>query len=139
MSSSTTEKNKHLSIAHNIFLTRDQRYHLTQVGTQVEVVGVSVPCFVKAKKTLETSEEIFVKYLLKCVELADTRFIFHHNYYEIQLAPNMAKKLLDIKDDGIECLIFANHSGLRKDDEIIHCIHYISIQDEKILLESIMS
>ena len=137
--STTTDKSKHLSIAHNIFLTKEQRYLLQNPGTEVKVLGVSIPYFNPRKKVSEPAEEVFVEYLIKCLEGADARFIFHHNYYELQLLPSMTKNLLDIKDDGIGCLIFANHSGFKQDKEVIHCIHYVSIQDEEILKESLES
>jgi len=53
-----------LTIHHNIRLTRAQRYELHE-GTDVEVVGVSVPVWFMGKATSEPAKEVFCKYYIK--------------------------------------------------------------------------
>ncbi len=53
-----------LSINHNIFLTRDQRYALDS-GIDLVVVGVAVPVWFTNKATSEPAKEVFCKYYLK--------------------------------------------------------------------------
>lgn len=136
MSSPKIEKQKNLSVGHNIFISREQRYLLRDIGAEIKVLGVSIPKIYK-KKGNEIIDEVFVEYLIRCVEAADSRFVLHNDRYELQLVPSMTKHLLDLRDGGIECLIFANHSGIKRNDEVMHCVHYVSIQDEKVLKDSL--
>lgn len=53
-----------LSINHNIFLTRDQRYAL-HGGIDLVVVGFAVPVWFTNKTTSEPAKEVFCKYYLK--------------------------------------------------------------------------
>ena len=50
-----------LVIAHNLFLTREERYQLAD-GEPIEIVGVSLPVWFSPKHTSEPAEEIFCKY-----------------------------------------------------------------------------
>ena len=52
-----------LSIVHNIFLTRDQRYSLNQ-GNRLLITGVSLPVWFFKGDTSEPAEEVFCKYIL---------------------------------------------------------------------------
>jgi hypothetical protein len=50
-----------LSVAHNIYLTRDERYALVE-GKPIEVIGVSLPVWLSAKYAFKPVEEVFCKY-----------------------------------------------------------------------------
>ena len=52
-----------LSIVHQIFLNKDERYKLVK-GHLVEVIGVSLPVWSSDTFTTEPVEEIFCKYVL---------------------------------------------------------------------------
>src|SRR5262252_8141079 len=52
-----------ITVLHNIFLTRDERYKLAS-GEDVETVGVSVPVWFHRGKTTEPAVEVFCKYKL---------------------------------------------------------------------------
>lgn len=53
-----------LTIHHNIYLTREQRYAL-HTEQEVVAVGVSVPVWYMSKITSEPAKEVFCKYTLK--------------------------------------------------------------------------
>jgi len=53
-----------LSIHHNIYLTRDQRYGLHNM-MDIDTIGVSVPVWHLNQKTSEPGQEVFCKYLLR--------------------------------------------------------------------------
>jgi hypothetical protein len=53
-----------LTVSHNIFLTKDERYALAKKGSAIGVVGASVPMWVKKGITPLPAEEVFCKYVL---------------------------------------------------------------------------
>ena len=54
----------HLSINHNIHLSREQRYRLHN-GGEVNVVGISIPVWHNKHKTSEPAKEVFCMYRLR--------------------------------------------------------------------------
>jgi hypothetical protein len=52
-----------LSIVHQIFLTRDEKYLLIN-GSPIEVIGVSLPVWSSDTFTTDPAEEVFCKYKL---------------------------------------------------------------------------
>lgn len=53
-----------LTIAHNIYLTREQRYALHE-GEEFEIVGISIPVWTQNGKAVnEPTREVFCKYYL---------------------------------------------------------------------------
>lgn len=59
----TSKQNLVLSVSHNIFLTKEQRYNLIK-GIPVEVIGVSVPVWYFKGITSEPGIEVFASYYL---------------------------------------------------------------------------
>lgn len=53
-----------LIIAHNIFLTKEERYQLAIENEAIEIIGVSLPVWFSTKHTAAPAEEIFCKYSL---------------------------------------------------------------------------
>lgn len=129
-----------LTIAHNIYLTREQRYELHEIGVCLQTEGVSVPVWIKDGRSNEPAEEVFCRYrLCHTAEKAEDKSIkFLNDGYEILLSSNMQKNLLDLKDEGSCCLIFANHGKVRVNDKLtVPVIHYVSIQDYDVLIKTL--
>lgn len=53
-----------LTVHHNLFLTRDERYRL-HAGEDIETIGISIPVWVLKNVTSEPAKEVFCKYILK--------------------------------------------------------------------------
>lgn len=129
-----------LTVAHNIYLTRDQRYELKEPGTCLQTEGVSVPVWIKDGRSNEPAEEIFCRYrLCHTTEKAEEKPIkFLNDGYEIQLSTNMQKNLLDVRDGGCNCLVFANHGKVRVNDKMTSpVIHYVAIHDYDVLIKTL--
>ena len=129
--------NKSLTVAHNIFLTQQQR---KAVATEtVEVQGISIPVWINDGKSSEIPEEVFTNYKVRLImdddEAAGVNYM--GNGYDILLTKDMAKSILDVQDGGSECLIFAHHSIIKIGDREFDCVNYVSIQDQEILLNSL--
>lgn len=137
-----------LSIAHNIFLTKEQRYSLQQEGAELEVVGISVPIWYHKGRTSEPAVEVFAKYKFK---ISDTRVFIKHNIegYEISFPPKpivpdvnghqdvSAIDLLDIKDKGIMEISFRQHTKAKNLKKEFNVLHYVKIKDMNELKNSI--
>jgi len=149
-----------LTVSHNLFLTREQRYELFH-GTDLEVVGVSVPVWIGNGQTTEPAIEVFAKY--KLMNRDEKIFIRQHNgYYEITIPvieavvppmpddiwnsltqqqrdewwaandPNPSLiNLLDIKDGGCGWLAFRQYSKLSKDTGSVGVLHVIHFVEIK--------
>lgn len=144
-----------LSISHNIFLTRDQRYDLNNKKT-VTVVGVSLPVWFHGEKTSEPGKEVFCKYRISSHKHVYKNIRPYEQGYEIFLSDeyeekdliplkikkffyksntNVAccKSLLDISDRGSEWLYFRAY-----DRKYFNIIHSVEIQKIENLLESLV-
>lgn len=155
-----------LTVSHNVFLTREQRYDLFH-GTDLEVVGVSVPVWINNGKTTEPAIEVFAKY--KLMNRDDRVFIRQHNgYYEVTVPPMNAPvpsipndvwnslsqeqreqwwtnnepnpsliNLLDIKDGGAGWVAFRQYSKLNKGTaDTLHIMHFVEIKEISVLEQS---
>ena len=154
-----------LTITHNIFLTREQRYGLFH-GEDLEVIGVSVPVWIGSGITSEPAIEVFAKYLLKN---KDERIFIRQNSgcYEvtippIELSPNLPLpddmwddltqeqrdewwqenepnpsliNLLDIRDGGCGWLAFRQYSKLEKGTGAMGVLHVIHFVEIKDIVE----
>lgn len=145
-----------LAIAHNVFLTREQRYALHK-GEEINAVGVSVPVWYYKGITSEPAVEVFVKYTLR--NKADSMFLNHNSEgYEINLPPCRQKMidelpknvwiplsqkqqsillmddapcldgLLDLRDGGLEWLAFRQFTKINKNDKILNVVHFVEIK-----------
>ena len=59
----TKKKATTLSIMHNIFLTREERYALHE-GEDITTVGISLPVWFRKGSTSEPAEEVFCEYTI---------------------------------------------------------------------------
>lgn len=99
-----------IAIHHNIWLTRDQRYAIHD-GTEIVVVGVSIPVWVHNNKvTSEPAKEVFCKYYLKNPK-KDIAIQIMKDGYEINL-PNHEGSVPDLSDEEWRDLNFNNPQKL---------------------------
>lgn len=155
-----------LTISHNIFLTREQRYDLNN-DIAIKVVGVSVPVILSNNKTTsEPAKEVFVNYTIKngnllrinCnsidgytidvvkmspyrllpEKLWDTLTPSQKDIWYTKNEPNPSvHDLLDIKDGGKEWLAFRQMQTIKKDNKNLEIIHYVEIKKIETLVESL--
>lgn len=149
-----------LTVSHNIFLTREQRYELFH-GKDLEIIGVSVPVWINNGETTEPAIEIFANY--KLMNRDEKIFIRQHNgCYEVTIPvmdtivqpmpddmwnsltqeqrdqwwanndPNPSLiNLLDIKDGGAGWLAFRQYSKLSKNTGTVGTLHVIHFVEMK--------
>lgn len=135
-----------LTVAHNIFLEREQRYKLVK-GEQVDCVGVSVPVWYYRGKTSEPGNEVFVKY--KIIPTDHKIFVKHNEEgYEIFLPKNSfnpednrnnpvtLKNLLDHKDGGIEWIAFRQFGEAKRQKKKVSIVHFVEIKTIEELLKT---
>jgi hypothetical protein len=100
-----------LNIHHNIHLTREQCYLLNE-GTDIVVVGVSVPVWVSNKLTSEPAKEVFCKYYIKNPKQEIPIKIFSDGY-EITM-PYREGQTLEISDEEWRDLNLNNPEKLQQ-------------------------
>jgi hypothetical protein len=143
-----------ITVLHNIFLTREERYKLAE-GGDVEVVGVSVPVWFHRGKTTEPANEVFCKYRI-CNAPVSTPITNYEDGYVMNLpqegevavaikptgeeipsaAPN-PKMLRDIKDGGSGYMQFKQYTKVRKGRSIFNLLHFVEIKELEVLLDTL--
>ncbi len=135
-----------LTIAHNVFLTREQRYSLCE-GNTLDVVGVSVPVWYYKRETSEPATEVFCKY--KLIPSDDKIYVnYTKDGYELFLSKTTfqteddkggisIKSLLDVKDGGVAWLAFRQFGKIKKNRKDINMIHFVEIKPMEDLEESL--
>jgi hypothetical protein len=143
-----------LSISHNIFLSREQRYVLNRKEA-IEVVGTNIPVWFFGDKTSEPGREIFCNYRIYPYKSVIKNIKIRKDGYDIFLlqeredigsVPSKIKKffnkkgmapsvisLLDIKDRGAEWLYFKSY-----DRKYMNIVHSVEIQKIENLTESLI-
>ncbi len=157
-----------LSVAHTVWLTREQRYSLAG-GETVEVVGTSVPVWFYKGTTSEPAQELFCKYVLMSSE---PQMCIRHllDGYEINVprdpippdvpeavwvdldedekkkllekAPQTEKvaNLLDEADGGVRWFYFQQYVKIhRQDGSQVDLQHYVELRDIESLTETILN
>lgn len=147
-----------LTISHNLFLTREQRYRYYK-GQELEIVGVSVPVWLSEKETSEPAQEMFTLY--KLCHTNETALIKHNrhryeiyipklpfyqppyitneiwetlsteekqNYYDKMDKEVVIKNILDYKDGGCEWLAFRQYSKTKRYKKTLNLVHYVEIK-----------
>ena len=133
----------YLTIAHNLFLTREQRYLIGQSdNTEINVIGASVPvwCNLSASfigsstQTDEPSQEVFCNYYISNRVSKELIQVLDDGYRIYLHSHKMRLRLLDLVDRGAECVIFSHHANITINEREYKVIHFISIHDESRLL-----
>ena len=125
-----------LTIAHNIFLTREERYAL-HAGNTIDVVGVSIPVWFDKNVTSEPAREVFCRYVLQNDPLeSSTRIIT--DGYQIPL-PNENIKEEPISDEiwrslsNKELYVYYENQGIQASSKnlldvvprIVFCVRHV--------------
>jgi len=147
-----------ITVLHNIFLTRDERYKLAS-GEDVETVGVSVPVWFHRGKTTEPAVEVFCKYkltntqvqtpitnidggyLINVPQAEEQTFMVKDAIQEPQVglpaAPPTAKMLRDIKDGGCGYMQFKQYTKMRRGRKHYNLLHFVEIKEMELLLDTL--
>ena len=140
-----------LTVAHNIFLTKEERYKL-HAGETIEVIGVSIPVWFKKGTTSEPAQEVFCLY--KLMNEAGNRAIMQcDGGYSVNLPqqtseddPSSVKlageiptsdRLLDIKDGGSEWLEFRQYNKVHQGKLKFNVVHFVEIKPIELLQETL--
>lgn len=108
-----------LTIHHNIYLTKEQRYKLHN-QEDITVIGVSVPVWHINKMTSEPAKEVFCKYKIKNPKV-EIPIVILEDGYEISI-PYREGVGLEISDDEWRRL-------LREDSEKLENMYRNTIQE----------
>lgn len=158
-----------LTIHHNVYLTKRQRYALHE-GIELVVTGVCVPIWCFKNHTSEPGREVFCRYYLKnqrkdypiqiqaegfeisipyregkTPPLSDEQWREWNlkdpskleEYYKTCVSEVSSKNLLDPIDGGGRCLTYREHNQVKKDKTLMKILHYVNIEDEAVLTESL--
>ncbi len=128
-----------LTVSHNIFLDRTQRYDLFD-NKEIEVIGVSVPVWLHKGKTSEPGHEVFCKY--KLIPTKFTLLVKHnsvgydiylphetHNTKDDKINPLTLKNILDVQDGGVSWLAFRQVGKAKKNKTNISIINFVEIKN----------
>jgi len=128
-----------LAICHYVFLTKEQRYALIVPEVEIEVVGMC--CYTWKNNGLHEDkfiDEIFAKYVFRhCPKPEKQTINFTDEGFLVRLSPNMPKYLLDYQDEGHMNLNLNHKNAIISEDRIIPVMHYLNIDDMKILEQTL--
>ncbi len=121
-----------ITVSHNIFLTKDERYKLAN-GESIEVVGVSVPVWFHGGKTSEPAVEVFCKYRLSSAKVPTPITNYEEGYLIALPQANEKEKhtvtdLKDIKEDGCEYMHLRQAVKTRKGRKNYDILHFVEIK-----------
>lgn len=124
-----------LTIAHNIFLTKEERYLLKSPLTEVETVGICLPVWASGSFTSEPAEEVYCKYKLRNFASPGIDAVFvNHTGFTLSLGDkSLWDSVVDVKDGGCGSIYLSHQSKITNNDIEVLVIHYINIQDMTIL------
>lgn len=131
-----TDKSIYLTISHNLFVDRDQRYQIImEDDTSINITGISVPVWAFTKKSLgsnEPAEEILCDY--KITNKSGSIIEPNDSGYTINIrSKNIRSKLFDRKDGGEGRLVFKHRNFVDFKGVSYKVIHYVTIQDLEVL------
>jgi len=133
-----------LTVSHNIFLSRQQRYDLSNAGTIVSAVGVSVPVWFYAGKTSEPAKEVFSLYKL-VISDENKAISKHHQGYKINLPMSLdnismtiGQMFKDPEDGGRGMMQYKEYSSSKYRGRKYNIVHTVAIYDELDLKNSIV-
>jgi len=162
------KKTTTLSIMHNIFLTKKERYALHE-GKKIKTIGVSLPVWFHKGSTSEPAEEVFCKYAIineagiQPLQAKKSGYIINvpqlpedyeprslsdekwrkmspkerATWYNDNPVPTSSKNLLDLVDFGSQHLSFKITQDATESEAKFNILHFIIIQDQKVLEESL--
>jgi hypothetical protein len=127
-------ENRELIITHRIFLTKKQRYSLSEDGMFFTVKGKHLDVWKKGNKTNEPAEEKDCKYTIGNNRSGPV-LSAENNNFTIML-PDLESRigLLDYKDGGFKGFQFAYKEISEQNDTT----HYIIVNDKKEMMASLL-
>lgn len=142
-----------LTIHHNIFIDRTQRYALHR-GDDVTTTGVSVPVWYDEPFTTEPAKEIFCRYTLQN-RGGDAPIKINDDGYTIILPHrlqlnadgsaidardepqrDLVDDLLDFADGGASSIYYREHNKVVHNKQYLHIVHFVQIRDVESMLNS---
>lgn len=121
-----------LTIAHNIYLSREERYKLNEPNAEVSVVGITIPVWVRNTFTSEPAEEVISNYVIKnCSGSSDTNVVdmMPSGFIISIFNKDTVRGILDRKDGGVNCIYMTYQTKINRDGQEVLVINYINIQD----------
>jgi hypothetical protein len=124
-----------LTIAHNLFLTTEERYELRKPLTEVETIGICLPVWVNGMVTSEPAEEIYCRYRLRNFTSPGIDVVFTNvDGFTISLGDkSIWDGIVDIKDGGCGSIYLSHQGKIVQNETEMLVIHYINIQDIAVL------
>lgn len=156
-----------LSISHNIFLSKEERYDLFD-GKKLSIVGVSVPVWTFNGMSSEPAIEVFAKYEInqgEVLSIIDNRkeFIIEipktpsklyeplsddvwknlaanvkERWYQLNEPKGSLINLLDIEDGGSAYLHFKQYSKVNMNNKVIGLLHFVELKPMEELLTTLI-
>lgn len=121
-----------LTIAHNIYLSREERYKLNEPEAELSIIGITLPVWVRNSFTSEPADEVISKYVIKThstdpnvemVSMSNDGFtIYLTRKEDIQ-------SLRDRKDGGLASIYITYQTKINRNEQEVLVINYINIQD----------
>ncbi len=124
-----------LTIAHNLFPNRDERYGFSQENVEISMIGICLPVWVSGITTSEPAEEVYCRYKLRNYSVPGEQSVnINKDGFTINLADKSLWDLIKDAKDGGSGSIYLTHQGSITNNGVeILVIHYINIQDISVL------
>ena len=124
-----------LTIAHNLFLSKEERYELEKPLIEIETIGICLPVWVNGMVTSEPAEEIYCRYRLRNFSSPGIDAVFTNNDgFTISLGDkSIWEGLVDVKDGGGGSIYLSHQGKIIQNETEMLVIHYINIQDIAVL------
>lgn len=124
-----------LTIAHNLFPTREERYGFEGENTEISMVGICLPVWVSGIATSEPAEEVYCRYRLRnYLTPGEESVHMTADGFTISLADkSLWGSVKDVKDGGSGSIYLTHQGKLVNNGAEVLVIHYINIQDISVL------
>lgn len=124
-----------LTIAHNLFPSRDERYSFADGDMEVSMVGICLPVWVSGAVTSEPAEEIYCRYRLRNYLTPGEQSVHvNSDGFSISLADkSLWDSIKDVKDGGTGSIYLTHQGNITNNGIEILVVHYINIQDISVL------
>jgi hypothetical protein len=124
-----------LTIAHNLFLSKNERYSFSDDNVEISMVGICLPVWVSGANTSEPAEEVYCCYRLRNYIIGGEESVsMTKDGFTISLADkSFRESIKDVKDGGSGSIYLTHQGKLINNGIEIVVIHYINIQDMKVL------
>lgn len=122
-----------LTIAHHLYLNKDERYLLAADGGQVDTMGICVPVLVRGVTTSEPAAEVVCRYRVRSGGVSDPVVRITETGFDLDLPA--VPDLRDPKDGGCQFLYLTHQGDCRQDDRKTVVISYFNLYDLSVLAD----